>query len=255
MASKLYRHWKVKRKTCRFWLHFSRFPTSLLCLVLFILSRGSCADTEAHAKHFARRGIATAVLFRWRWRTHTGCITAQICCYLLWGDLPLQDVSLKLWRFQVFTETRKRFSYKTQTQTQTHCHQKANAHQPRIHFISARLCNCKEPSVGFSWNTLSFFSPHFFPEALSHLYTTTPIAPVRALHFQNSAALLTVYFIHFGCCEAPNSILPWSTQCIKAHYSIAGVLWFVLLLVLDIKSNVWVCHHLGKMQIWLHFCW
>lgn len=49
-------------KTCRFWLLFCRFLTSLLCLVLFVLFRGSCADTEAPAKHFDLRGIATAVL-------------------------------------------------------------------------------------------------------------------------------------------------------------------------------------------------
>lgn len=42
---------------------FVVFLTSLLCLVLFILFRGSCADTEAHAKHFDLRGIATVVLF------------------------------------------------------------------------------------------------------------------------------------------------------------------------------------------------
>lgn len=38
----------------------SHFVTSLLCLVLFSLSEGSCADTEAHAKRFDLRGIATA---------------------------------------------------------------------------------------------------------------------------------------------------------------------------------------------------
>lgn len=93
--------------------------------------------------------------------------------------------------------------------------------------------------------------PLLFNEALFRLYATTPIAWVRVLHFWSSAASLTVYFIHFGCCDAPTSSLPWSTQCIKARYSNAGVLWSVLLLVLDIKCNVWFCH-LGKLQVWLY---
>lgn len=79
------------------------FVTSLLCLVLFSLSGGSCADTEAHARRFDLRGIARVR------RMMVRCITAQSCLYLTRGDLPLQDVSLKLWRFQVFTETRKKF--------------------------------------------------------------------------------------------------------------------------------------------------
>lgn len=57
----------MKRKSCRFWLRSSRFVTSLLCLVLFSLSGGSCADTEAHAKRFDLRGIATAELLGGGW--------------------------------------------------------------------------------------------------------------------------------------------------------------------------------------------
>lgn len=58
----------MKRKSCRFWLRSSRFVTSLLCLVWFGLSGGSCADTEAHAKRLDLRGIATAELLGGRWR-------------------------------------------------------------------------------------------------------------------------------------------------------------------------------------------
>lgn len=56
MASEVYRHWKVKRKRCRFWLRFSRlffFFLWQVCCVWFLFrwSGGSCADTEACAKH------------------------------------------------------------------------------------------------------------------------------------------------------------------------------------------------------------
>lgn len=50
-----------------FWLCSCCFVTSLLCLVLFSLSGGWCADTEARAKRFDLRGIATAELFGGSW--------------------------------------------------------------------------------------------------------------------------------------------------------------------------------------------
>lgn len=193
---------------------------------------GAVSMTMAHTRDYCTNLLLLTV----RWSATTGCFIKALKISSFYRDKKKVS-SIK------HTHRRRHTATKRQTRT---IHAFILSLQG---FAIVKTHQWASPEIPYPF----FF--FFFNEALSRLYTTTPIAPVRALHFQNSAASLTVYFIHFGCCEAPNSILPWSTQCLKAHYSNAGVLWFVLLLVLDIKCNVWFCHHLGKMQVWLYFCW
>lgn len=234
---KLYWHWKVKRKTWRFWLHFSHFLTSVLCLVLFVLSRVSCADTDSLPKNFDLRGIATAMLFRRRWSTNgMHYSTNLVLLTTRWSATT--GCFIKALKVSSFYRDKKKVSPIKYTHRYRHTATKRQTCINHAFILSLQGFAIRAISGLLLKYLIIHIIIFYFYEALSHLYTTTPIALVRVLHFQNSAASLAVYFIHFGCCIAPNSILPWSKQCIKAHYSNAGVLWFVLLLVLDIKCLI-----------------
>lgn len=96
-----------------------------------------CCFSMMMARTHGMRCCTNLLLLTVRWSATTGCFIKALKVSSFYRDKK---------KVSPIKHTRRH----TATKRQTHINH-------AFIFISARLCNCKEPSVGFSWIPLSFF--------------------------------------------------------------------------------------------------